>query len=141
VANLTPLRRWYLQLKLMVAEDIGTQGGADADDAEAAMRAYEAALIRDRRCFDVVYRDGVRVTDARDGLLDAGAPTDAKEVLSFSTRAGAAVFRVTCVNDGERVLFSSSLFVENLQTELERLLLERNPADAAVTFTCSAIKR
>ncbi|KAF1789759.1 hypothetical protein GQ600_2552 [Phytophthora cactorum] len=127
LAGLTPLRRWHLQLKLMVAEDAKTQQVAvDGDDVETAMQSLEKMLSRDQRCYDVVYREGARVTDARESLLDEGASTVVRELLSFSSRHESFICRVTCVHDGKRVLLSSTVYIENLQTELERLLTEEN---------------
>ncbi|KAG3110111.1 hypothetical protein PI124_g10956 [Phytophthora idaei] len=135
LAGLTPLRRWHLQLKLMVAEDAKTQQVAvDGDDVETAMQSLEKMLSRDQRCYAVVYREGARVTDARESLLDEGASTVVRELLSFSSRHESFICRVTCVHDGKRVLFSSTVYIENLQTELERLLTEENNVHAAITF-------
>ncbi|KAG7379806.1 hypothetical protein PHYPSEUDO_008102 [Phytophthora pseudosyringae] len=144
VAGLTPLRRWSLQLQLVVAEDAKTQRAEvdDDDDVATAMQFCEATLLRDTRCYDVVYRAGVRVADAREWLLDESAPVDVREALSFSTRCESVVCRVTCVHDGTRVLFSATQHVDNLQTELGRLLNdeETGSADAVIRFLWTALK-
>ncbi|KAH7492599.1 uncharacterized protein KRP23_1504 [Phytophthora ramorum] len=121
VMELTPLRRWHLQLKLLVAED------------EVANADVESVLTRHKRCFDVMYREGLRVADARDSLLEE-APTAVKQVLSFSTTVHGCICRVTCVNDGNCVTFTSSLYVENLQPTLLNLLDTNQSVISALTF-------
>lgn len=138
--DLTALRRWHLQLQLMVAEDSKETQGTTVADGDDALQSFETELLRDQRCYDVVYRAGVRVSDARESLLDESAPVDVRELLSFSTRSESFVCRVTCLHDGKRVLFSSSKFVENLQTELERLVNEANTVNAVISFIWNALK-
>ncbi|ETM32185.1 hypothetical protein L914_20371 [Phytophthora nicotianae] len=137
LVNLTPLQRWHLQLKLLAVEETKTQRSVsieDRNDVESAKQSLEKVFSRDQRCYDVVYREGARVTDARDSLLDDNASINVKEVLSFSTRHENFMCRVTCVHDGKRVLFNSTLYIEGLQTELERLLIEQSSIDAVITI-------
>ncbi|KAK1939240.1 hypothetical protein P3T76_008624 [Phytophthora citrophthora] len=79
LADLTPLHRWYLELKL-VMPDGKRNLQTEADDVDAALQACEDVLGQDQRVFDVVYRDGPRVADARESMLDEQAPLDAHEV-------------------------------------------------------------
>ncbi|KAF4045755.1 hypothetical protein GN244_ATG01929 [Phytophthora infestans] len=136
LANLTPLRRWHLQLKLLAAEDAKTHrivSVADGnDDAETAMQSLENVLSRGQRCYDIVYREGARVMDARERLLEDCAPINVREVLSFSTRHESFICRITCVHDGMGIKFSSTLHMENLQPELEQLLTEERSVSAAI---------
>ncbi|CAI5723171.1 hypothetical protein KXD40_000575 [Peronospora effusa] len=133
--GLPSLRRWHLQLKMMIAEDLKQKGMENKDDdMETALQTCETELLRDQRCYDVVYRAGLRVSDARESLLDEGAPMDVRELLTFSTRADSFICRITCLHNGKHVFFSSSEYVEHLQVELERLLNEDSPVDAVINF-------
>ncbi|KAF4320428.1 hypothetical protein G195_006318 [Phytophthora kernoviae 00238/432] len=145
IAKLTPLRRWCIQLKLIVAQDQKTQriGVTTGDDLETALQACDATLSRDQQCYDVVYREGDRVSDTRESLMDGSAdgwPMDVQELLSFSTRSQGFVYRVTCLKSRNRVVFHCSEYVANLQEELERLLSDGSSVDAAITFICNAVK-
>ncbi|KAL3666222.1 hypothetical protein V7S43_009007 [Phytophthora oleae] len=141
LGDLTPLRRWYLELKLMQAD--GKRNlQAQADDVDTALQACEDVLGQeDQRIFDVVYRDGARVADAREILLDEKASLDVREVLSFSTRSNSFIFRVTCVHNGKQVLFNSSLYVDNLQSEMQRLLNEKRSIDVVMDFIWSTTNK
>ncbi|CAI5715477.1 unnamed protein product [Peronospora destructor] len=112
---LTSLRRWYLQLKMMIVDDLKQTRMDKDDDMETALQACKTELLRDQRCYDVVYRAGLRASDVRESLLDEGAPMD-------------------------YVLFSSSEYVNRLQTELERLLNEDSPVDAVINYTWKTLK-
>ncbi|KAE8901343.1 hypothetical protein PF005_g7491 [Phytophthora fragariae] len=138
--NLTPLRRWYLQLQLLVAEDCKTfRNGYDID---SALQACEAALAQDKKCFDVVYRQGVRVADVRDALLDESAPMDVRELLSFSIRCNSGfVCRVTCVNDGKLVAIDCNHNVPNLQTQLQLLQATAKPVSDAVAYIRNTLQQ
>ncbi|CAH0480456.1 unnamed protein product [Peronospora belbahrii] len=138
--GMTALRRWYLQLKLIVAEDSKSTMADRNDDMETALQACEKELLRDQRCCDVVYRAGARVSDVRESLLDVGAPMDVRELLIVSTRVDSFICRVTCVHDGKHVLFISSEYIEHLQAELERFLYEDTPVDAVISFIWKALK-
>lgn len=138
--TLTPLRRWYLQLQLLVTEDCKTLH--NGDDIDSALQACEAALAQDKKCFDVVYRQGVRVADVRDALLDESAPMDVRELLSFSTRwSSGFVCRVTCVNDGKQVAVDCNHNVSSLQTQLQFLLATAKPVSDAVAYICNTLQQ
>ena len=123
----------------MVAEDWKQTGKmANHDDLATALQACETELLRDQRCYDVVYRAGLRVSDARESLLDEDAPMDVRELLVFSTRVDSFICRVTCLHTGQHVLFRSSAYVEHLQPELERLLNAHAPVDAVIAFIWKA---
>ncbi|KAJ8508769.1 hypothetical protein ON010_g18838 [Phytophthora cinnamomi] len=140
LSNLTPLRRWYLQLQLLVAEDCKTpQVG---DDIDSALQACVRALGQDKSCFDVVYRQGARVADAREALLDESAPMDVRELLSFSTRSNGFICRVTYVNDGKQIAVNCSEWIDNLQTHLQLLVSqEATPVSAAISFIHNALQQ
>ena len=138
----TALRRWHLQLKVMITQDM-SQMQQTVDNqfvtSTCLLQAMEKTLAREQRCYDVVYRAGARVLDARESLLDENAPADVREVLSFSTRSGEGfICRVTCLHDGHLVLFSASEYVEGLQTELDRLLSKGMSIDKVVSFIWTA---
>ncbi|RLN25877.1 hypothetical protein BBJ28_00000854 [Nothophytophthora sp. Chile5] len=135
--GLSPLRRWFVQLKLLMAED-GEQhtkvGSEDADDYETALKICEETLARDERCFDVSHREGARVSDAVENLLEEEATTGILELLCFSTRAKGVAWRVTCAQAADKVVFQASIYVPNLQEELERRLQEETSVDAVIAF-------
>ncbi|KAK1934982.1 hypothetical protein P3T76_010748 [Phytophthora citrophthora] len=140
LADLTPLHRWYLELKLVMAD--GKRNlQTEADDVDAALQACEDVLGQDQRVFDVVYRDGPRVADAREIMLDEQAPLDAREVMSFSTCSNGFIFRITCVHDGKQVQFNSSLYIDNLQAEMQRLLDETSSIEAVINFIWNSANR
>ncbi|KAG1692767.1 hypothetical protein DVH05_024382 [Phytophthora capsici] len=140
LADLSPLRRWYLELKLMVAHSKRNLQ-TEADNVDAALLACDLVLNQDQRVFDVVYRHGMQVGDARDILLDEKAPLAVDEVLSFSTCSKCLIVRITCVRNGMQVHFNSSLYVDNLQAELQRLMDEKSSIETVINFVSKAANR
>ncbi|RLN05885.1 hypothetical protein BBJ28_00007598 [Nothophytophthora sp. Chile5] len=137
--GLSPLRRWFVQLKLLMAEDAEQHTGIsteDADDYETALKTCEETLARDERCFDVSHREGARVSDAVENLLEEEATTGIQELLCFSTRTKGVAWRVTCAQTADKVVFQASSYVANLQEELERRLQEEEETsvDTVIAF-------
>jgi hypothetical protein len=132
--ELSPLGRWFLQLKLLERQDdqqppaLSGVSGEAVSRQEHALGSLLAALTRDKRCFDVVYALGDHVQDiialAQDDGDDAAG---VNEVLSFSVMAGGTACRVTCLRRGDGHHFRTSWHIPHLGDELQRLL--SNQAD------------
>lgn len=123
--ELSPLGRWFLQLKQLERQDDQQpldRSGANASRQERALGSLLAVLARDKRCFDVVYALGDHVQDVIASAQDDGdEAAGVNEVLCFSVMAGGTACRVTCLRRGVEHYCRTSWHVPRLANELQRL--------------------
>jgi hypothetical protein len=136
--HLTPLRRWYLQLKLL-------QHGNTIDEKELQETDEEEtfelkSLKRDNLCFDLKYvsREVAEIDESthEEALSHFSDPTE--EVLSFASRKNSLVQRVLCGRKLDEYSLVSDRLVPNLTGRLADLLEKNSTAETLLELIWAA---